>query len=61
MDTVVVTPDEGTVREQDACQGSMAPAMGFRQCPVCASWDTVRHAEGFRVWFTCNRCGAVFA
>jgi len=33
---------------------------GWKQCPVCGSWETVRHAEAFRVWFTCNRCQAVF-
>ena len=24
------------------------------------TYDTVRHAEMYRVWFTCNRCHAVF-
>ena len=38
-----------------------SPDAGYRQCPICNSWDTTRHAEGYRVWFTCNRCGAVFA
>jgi translation initiation factor 2 beta subunit (eIF-2beta)/eIF-5 len=37
-----------------------SPDAGYRQCPICNSWDTTRHAEGYRVWFTCNRCGAVF-
>ena len=34
--------------------------MGYAKCPICGSYDTVRHAEMYRVWFTCNRCHAVF-
>ena len=34
---------------------------GYKKCPVCGSYETTRHAEHFRVWFTCNRCGAVFS
>ena len=51
------------VDERDATEleRAGAPTAGFRQCPVCRSWETTRHVEGFRVWFTCNRCGAVFA
>jgi hypothetical protein len=36
-------------------------AISGRQCPICRSWETQRHVEGFRVWFTCNRCGGVFS
>lgn len=36
-------------------------ASGYKKCPVCGSYETTRHAEHFRVWFTCNRCGAVFS
>jgi hypothetical protein len=28
---------------------------------VCASWQTTRHSEFYRVWFTCDRCNAVFS
>ena len=40
---------------------SRAAAAGYPRCTVCSSWDVQRHVEGFRVWFTCNRCGAVFS
>ncbi len=36
-------------------------AISGRRCPYCTSWETQRHVEGFRVWFTCDRCGGVFA
>ncbi len=36
-------------------------AVSGRQCPVCRSWETSRHVEGFRIWFTCDRCHAVFS
>ncbi len=36
-------------------------AISGRQCPICRSWETQRHVEGFRVWFTCSRCGGVFS
>jgi len=36
-------------------------AISGRQCPVCASWQTTRHSEFYRVWFTCDRCHAVFS
>ncbi|MGA1345586.1 MAG: hypothetical protein ACO35E_06395 [Ilumatobacteraceae bacterium] len=32
----------------------------FPRCPICGSWDVQRHAENFRVWFTCRRCGREF-
>jgi hypothetical protein len=35
-------------------------AISGRQCPTCRSWETRRHVEGFRVWFTCDTCGCVF-
>lgn len=37
-----------------------AHAVSGRRCPICTSYETQRHVEGFRVWFTCNCCGAVF-
>lgn len=33
----------------------------MKQCPVCQSWETQRHTQGFQVWFTCRRCGHTFA
>jgi len=51
---------DAAVREEVEFTRVDEPSAGFRQCPVCGSWETTRHAEAFRVWFTCNRCGAVF-
>ena len=49
-------------RDQPASElASRAAAAGYPRCTVCSSWDVKRHVEGFRVWFTCNRCGAVFS
>ena len=42
------------------CPPAEEEAMGFMKCPTCGSYDTVRHTEMYRVWFTCNRCGSVF-
>jgi hypothetical protein len=38
-----------------------AQAISGRQCPTCRSWETRRHVEGFRVWFTCDTCGCIFS
>lgn len=32
----------------------------FPRCPVCGSYDVQRHAENFKVWFSCRRCGKIF-
>lgn len=51
----------GTVTTANpAADTEVRPAAGYRRCPVCGSWETTRHAEAYQVWFSCNRCGAVF-
>lgn len=38
-----------------------AAAISGRQCPICGSWNTQRHCENLRIWFTCGQCGGVFS
>ena len=61
--TATTTTAAAVVATTTTCEDPLvaSPDAGYRQCPICNSWDTTRHAEGYRVWFTCNRCGAVFA
>jgi hypothetical protein len=49
-----------SVLDENPLRGLM-PVLGYKQCPTCGSWDTTRHTQSFRVWFTCDRCGAVFS
>ena len=62
-DTALVDIDvPATTAMTDEVVDNSAPfsAAGAPRCPVCTSWEVNRHVEGFRVWFTCRRCGAVF-
>jgi len=35
-------------------------AAGYPRCPMCGSYEVTRHVDFYKVWFKCNRCGAVF-
>jgi len=48
------------IRLDTGSDSGVIEAAGAPRCPACTSWEVTRHVEGFRVWFTCNRCSAVF-
>ena len=39
---------------------TIVEAAGYPRCPMCGSYEVTRHVDFYKVWFKCNRCGAVF-